>query len=146
MPKRDSDKEMERLWKIARGKESERRRQGGQDGEVRAGISFIEIRWTPKDGDFIVVTPETDIRNSLVIEYIEAWQKAVLERQPIPQPQKIKGSRKLDWKPVWEWSAKYPQVTRKEISQRLNRSYTQVKRKLKELDEEMERAPFSFQK
>lgn len=105
-----------------------------------------KLHFSKELGFVLLITPETDIKNELVIEFIETWQKKRLKKQDLPpQPQKIKGSKKrLDWRPVWEWALRHPQITRKEIAQMLHRNYTDVKRKLAELDNELENPPFWY--
>lgn len=101
--------------------------------------SMPKIHFEKGKGFTVLITPETDIRNEFVIEFIETIQKNTLTKPP--QPTQINGSRKLNWRPVWEWSLRHPQVTIKEIAQKLNRNYTDVKRRLKELGREIE-SPF----
>ena len=99
---------------------------------------------TELEEETLIITPETDIRNEVVLRYIEEWQqKAIRGENRLPQPGKVKGSKKLDWGPVWAWAKIHPQVSIKEIAKMLNRNYTQVKSKLEEVDKML---LISFQK
>jgi hypothetical protein len=105
----------------------------GEHLVVESGMPTIRI--TPEYGEEMIITPDVDIRNELVIQAIEAWQKEITIREnPPPQPKKINNSRMLDWSPVWEWEKMHSQFTRKEIAKLLKVSYTKVKTKLKRLD------------
>ena len=100
----------------------------------------------------LIITPETDLENPMVLNYIKDWQQwaitnsneTIADRPP--QPHKIRGSTKKDWRPLWEWALRHPQVTRKEISKMLKINYTEVKRKLEELDSGGDPPPFSLLK
>ena len=152
MPKRSREQETKRFYRIGQAEQKilddfmsdygERLVKNGEYVFVRAGMP--EWRLTPEHGEELIITPETDIRNELVIEFIEAWQKEILRRKnPPPQPQIIKGSKKKDWLPVWKWARLHPQFTIHEIAKMLGRSYTSVKTKLEEIDKGMG-LPFSF--
>lgn len=106
---------------------------GGQSfsmGFPHAEISFMDGKKVTR----FVVDSSTDLRNPLVQEYMAAECQS--EEMP-PRPQKMKGKRALDWRPVWEWSKRHPDVTRAEIARRLNYDRTTVSRKLEELDAEL---------
>lgn len=110
--------------------------------------SMPKIHWSKESGILLLITPETDIRNELVIEFIETWQKVMINNNDKPpQPQRIKDSRKLNWIPVWEWHMRHPHITRKELATILNRNCEYVRSKLEELDKQAGKSlPFSFQK
>jgi len=110
--------------------------------------SMPKIHWTKELGLHLIITPETDIENELVLRFIVDWQKTIINgNDKPPQPQKIKGSRQKNWIPVWEWNVSHPQITRKELSVMLNISYTHVKSKLQAIDKQMGNSIlFSFQK
>ncbi len=116
--------------------------------EFHALGGMPKMHMTKELGFVLLITPETDIKNQLVIEFIEAWQKTMLyQHNSPPQPQKIDGSKQLNWKPVWEWAVRHPQITRKEIAQKIHRNYEHVKSKLEALDKQADNPlPFSFQK
>lgn len=83
----------------------------------------------------IIISPETDIRNELVLQEIEALQKEIIKKEnPPPQPQKISGSRKKDWRPLLEWVKIHPQFTIKEIAYLLGHNEKNVIRALKNAD------------
>jgi hypothetical protein len=85
----------------------------------------------------MVITPETDIDNPEVLSSIREWQRRTRGTPPKPQPMED-NSRKLDWRPVWEWGKRHPSVTRNEIARMLDRDPVYVRRKLEELDAEVE--------
>jgi len=95
-------------------------------------LGMPSLFWHAEIGEGILIGPETDMSNALVVDVIKAFQKILIKKDAPPQPQK-KG-RRLDWTPVWEWSMRHPQVTRKDLARMLSRSYVDVKRKLKEID------------
>lgn len=145
MPKRNSEQDLHRLYKIGQAKKDVFDEFINKHGKslLKEGEFFVvgsgmpEWRWTPEYGEELIITPETDIRNEVVIQHIETWQREMLKkRNPPPQPQLVKGSKKLDWKPVWVWARTHPQITIKEIAAMLNRNYTHVKSKLEELDKQ----------
>lgn len=83
-----------------------------------------------------IITPTTDLGNPLVLKVIRDWQAKYWDMPP--QPQLTMGSKKLDWRPVREWEARHPDVTRKQIAKMLSRDYTDVKKRLEALDKEFE--------
>ncbi len=85
-------------------------------------------------GNAIIITPETDIDNRIVIDFIKKWQRETIlskEMPPIP-------TTKNDWMLLWEWEARHPSSNRKDIAQIIGKSYVNVKRKLESIDKEME--------
>lgn len=81
------------------------------------------------------ITPETDLGNPVVLDFIKQWQ--VLHRDEIPSPQPMRGDkRKLDWRPVWEWRNRHPDVSDVEISKKLGKNRVTVSRAFEKLDKE----------
>ncbi|MCX7841253.1 MAG: hypothetical protein N2559_17585 [Anaerolineae bacterium] len=101
------------------------------------GYPKIQVKRDGNDWvEELIITPETDINNPLVLEFIWRWQKH--HRNLPPQPRPMKGNpRKLDWRAVWEWSRRHPSITRDEIARMLYRLPVTVRRKLEELDAEL---------
>lgn len=99
---------------------------------------FPSIRFDKdRDGNLVqelIVTPETDLGNPIVLEFIRDWQKDQLDTLSCPQP--IMRGRRLDWRPVWEWKKRHPDVTYKEIAPHLHRNSTNVRKALAALDKE----------
>ena len=68
---------------------------------------------------------------------MRAWQLGELvEDDPIPTKLEhlTSNRRELDWRPVWEWSKRHPNIHLKEIAKALGREQKYVYRKLGELD------------
>lgn len=91
-----------------------------------------------KDGKRIfecLITPETDFENPLVIELIKRWQ---LENGASPpQPVLMRGDkRKLDWRLVWAWHKRHPDVTITEIAKSLSYNRVTVSRELNKIEKE----------
>jgi len=84
--------------------------------------------WEP----ICIVTPETDLRNPLVLETIQNWQRKAKTSPPLP----VQVGRKMDWRPVWEWHHRNPEVTHGQIAQMLRRNRVTVSRALERLDKE----------
>jgi hypothetical protein len=83
----------------------------------------------------LIITPETDLDNPLVREFIKLWQEE--HRDLPPQPQPVLGNtRKLDWRPVLEWKKRHPWVTHGEIDAMLGYApgSGRTRRKLAELE------------
>ncbi|HEY5141661.1 MAG TPA: hypothetical protein VIJ25_20435 [Methylococcales bacterium] len=148
MPKRKLEQEQLRLSRIGLAKkEDEEKRyeiisktlpplKPGEFYVFDGGMPYE--RWTPKDGWEIVIDEETDIRNELVLQHIEATQKKIIRsKNPPPRPEKIEGKRAKNWKPVWKWAKLHPQFSIKEIAALLKLNYTLVKSRLEEIDKEM---------
>ena len=87
-----------------------------------------------KEINEIVLTPDTDLDNKLILELIKLMQKAI--REPIPELRVIEGNKhgKHDWRPIWEWEFRHPFITRKKLAKLMHRDYVDVKRKLEEFD------------
>jgi len=100
------------------------------------GAGFPSFQAIKENGRFkfeCIITPETDLGNPLVLYIIKQWQ-ANNKNEP-PQPQKMRGNtRKLDWRPVWEWRKRHPGVTIEEIAKLLGRNRVTVNRALMSLD------------
>lgn len=107
---------------------------------VYFGMGYPTItRRMKEDSTFfeeMIITPDTDIDNPKVINYIKDWQ--IQQRDAPPEPKLSESNRKkLDWRPVWEWEKRHPSVTRKVIAKMLNRDAVSVRRELENIDEEM---------
>ncbi|MDL1911525.1 hypothetical protein FBQ81_12685 [Chloroflexi bacterium CFX6] len=151
MPKRSAKKEDDRLFIAGLAKKYQRERLGvndkkqeiyekilREDGKLLPGEhlvisnSGVTLNWTPEREYQIIINPEVDIRNEMVLQEIEALQREIIkEKNPPPQPQAENGSKKLDWRPVREWAMIHPHFSIKEIAHLLGRNYDQVKRALK---------------
>lgn len=82
-----------------------------------------------------IITPETDLGNPAILDFIKRWQ--VLQRDAIPHPQPMRDNkRKLDWRPVWEWRNRHPDVSDAEIAKLLGKNRVTVSRSLEKLDKE----------
>ena len=82
-----------------------------------------------------IITPETDLGNPAILNAIRHWQ--VLHREEIPHPQHARDNkRKLDWRPVWEWRSRHPDVSDTEIAKMLGKNRVTVSRALEKLDKE----------
>src|ERR1041385_3502509 len=150
MPKRNAKKEHDRLFIAGLAKRYQRERLGERNekeefyeeifraqGKLLPGEHIVieggmpTWRTTPEYGDEIIIDSEVDIRNELVLQQIEAWQKEIIKKiNPPPKPQIMSGSRRKDWRPLQEWAMMHPQFTIKEIAEILDCNYTQLKRAL----------------
>ena len=88
--------------------------------------------WQP----LCVITVETDLANPLVLENIKAWQRRYKQIPPHRPPLPIQIGRKKDYRPVWEWQKRNPDITDKEIAKMLGKNRVTVVRALKRLDKE----------
>jgi hypothetical protein len=79
-----------------------------------------------------VITVETDLGNPLVLDTIKKWQDDRRSNPPSP----IKVGKEKDWRPVWEWCKRNPDVTHKEIAEKLKCHRVTVSRALERLDKE----------
>ncbi len=96
-----------------------------------------QIQFTKDLNQELVITTETDITNEIIIEFIKAWQKTVINTNDRPpQPKKKKDSTRLDWRPVWEWRKRHPQISINEIAKMLGKNRITVDRALVNLDNE----------
>jgi hypothetical protein len=88
-----------------------------------------------KDGKLVhecIITPETDLGNPLVLNFIRQWQARQRDDVPHPGPAQ-NNKRQLDWRPVWEWRNRHPDVTDAEIAQVLGKNRVTVSRALERL-------------
>lgn len=80
---------------------------------------FPTFKYRPnEDGEWVhecIITPETDLRNPL-LDTIKQWQVARIEKPPLP----IKNGKVKDWRPVWEWKNRHPDVSDREIAEMLD--------------------------
>jgi hypothetical protein len=79
-----------------------------------------------------IVTPETDLRNPLVLKSILDWQLKVRTSPPKPR----RAGRRTDWRPVWEWHNRNPEVTDQQIARMLGHNRVTVARAFERLDQE----------
>jgi len=105
--------------------------------ETGGGFPKVRVKADVKEGKNIsvselVITPEVDIENPLVIEFIKTWQRHY--RDPPPKPQRIPGNSKgkIDWRPVVEWLLRHPDVTQDEAAHLLGYHPTYFRKKLSE--------------
>ena len=79
------------------------------------------------------ITPETDLTDPRVLQFIQSRQK---EYAPAPpKPARTLGNlRKLDWRPLYEWHKRYPLFSIDEIAEKIGYPPTTVRRKFRELD------------
>jgi hypothetical protein len=106
-----------------------------REGPIVKSFGLPRVRITrmgDQQGVEIIITPEIDIDDPTVREYILQFQERF--RETCPQP--LQDGRKLDWHTVWEWGKRHPRVSRAEIADLLHRDRSYVSRKLAELDEE----------
>lgn len=103
-------------------------------------LGFPALQAVYKDGEFIAFRPvigtDTAIHNPIVLKVLRDEQRDFLMQSdppPAPQPM-IDNPRKLDWRPLWEWHKRHPDVTLNEIAKKLNYNPVTVRRKLAELD------------
>lgn len=80
-----------------------------------------------------IITPETDLTNPMNIKLIQEQQKAWVGDPPRPTKDK-NNSRKLDWRPVYEWYKRHPLFTLEEIAHKIGYPVHRVKLKLSELE------------
>jgi hypothetical protein len=82
-----------------------------------------------------IITPETDLTNPLILQFIQKGQKEFAGDPP--QPVKDKSHpRKLDWRPVYEWHKRHPLFTVEEIAKKINHAPQVVKQKLTEFEKD----------
>ena len=80
-----------------------------------------------------IITPETDLTNPFILELIQSQQKSHAGDPPKPIEDK-NDSRKLDWRPVYEWRKAHPSFTIQEIAQKIGYKPQTVRKKLSELE------------
>jgi hypothetical protein len=83
----------------------------------------------------LIITPETDFENPLVVEFIKSWQRSRRDVPPMPVPSRKKPNQ-LDWRPVWEWRKRHPNVIHNQIAEMLDYHPVTVRRALANLDKE----------
>ncbi len=76
-----------------------------------------------------IITPETDLTNPFILELIQSQQKSHAGNPPKPFTDK-NDSRKLDWRPVYEWYKAHPLFTIEEIAQKIGYKSQTVRKKL----------------
>ncbi len=80
-----------------------------------------------------IITPETDLTNPLYLKMIQDQQKKHAGDPPKPIKDKM-NSRKLDWRPVYEWYKRHPLFTIEEIAKKIGYPAQRVRLKLAELE------------
>ena len=80
-----------------------------------------------------IITPETDLTNPVNLHLIKEQQKAWAGDPPKPVKDK-NNSRKLDWRPVYEWYKRHPLFTLEEIAKKIGYPAHRVRLKLGELE------------
>jgi hypothetical protein len=127
----------DRFWKEIWQVNDRIKEQTGMES-FRGWSGFPVGRVTRKGTEIIhelIIKPETDIDNPLVIEFIKAWQRNRRNDPPMPI-QSQENPRKLDWRPVWEWRKRHPGVSYAELAEMLNYHPVTVRRALTLLDKE----------
>ena len=104
---------------------------------------FLEVWSSPKfevykdnDGNWkwrCIITPETDLTNPMYLEMIQSQQKQYADNPPMPIKDKA-NSRKLDWRPVYEWYKRHPLFTLEEVAKKIGYPAHRVRLKLAELE------------
>ncbi|HEU0296118.1 MAG TPA: hypothetical protein VFR47_25510 [Anaerolineales bacterium] len=79
-----------------------------------------------------IITPETDLTNPAVLKFIQGQQKEFSDPPPRPASTQA-GSRKLDWRPLYEWHQRYPLFSIEEIAEKIEYPPETVRRKFREL-------------
>jgi hypothetical protein len=80
-----------------------------------------------------ILTPETDLTNPAVLKFIQSQQKEFAD--PPPRPARTQsGSRKLNWRPLYEWHKRYPLFSMEEIAEKIEYPPETVRRKFRELE------------
>lgn len=94
------------------------------------GAGGVSLAGSTDSPTKIVLDPNAPISNRYVQESIKRYQKIL--REPISKPQPSKENpRKLDWRPVKEWSMRHPEVTQKEMAKELGCNVEYLGRKLR---------------
>ncbi len=110
----------------------------GRPGVQYGGGAFPAAPF-PKYGEretpHLLIYPDTDIDNPMVLQYIRDWQAS--RREQPPGPKTIPGSRKVDWRPVWEWHKRHPDVTLRQLAKAISRDPSYVRRQMSLLEEEL---------
>jgi len=104
-------------------------------------VSFPESRsyQLPDGGERheLIITPDIDITNRLILNHIVQWQREHVAQPPRPQP--MRGdSRKLDWRPVLEWRKRHPSFSHEDIAAMLGYRSDTVRKKLAELESRLD--------
>lgn len=79
-----------------------------------------------------IITPETDLENPLILDIIKDWQIARQTKIPLP----IKRGKSKDWRPVWEWKKRHPNISDREIADMLHLNRVTLSRALEKLNNE----------
>ena len=81
----------------------------------------------------IIITPETDLTNPLVIFIIQQMQKNFTGDPPKPICDQ-NNPRKSDWRPVYEWHKYHPLFTEEEIAEKIGYAPQTVRHKFADLE------------
>jgi hypothetical protein len=82
-----------------------------------------------------IITPETDLTNPFYLEMIQSQQKLYAGDPPKPVKDK-NNKRKLDWRPVYEWSKRHPLFTLEEIADKIGITPQRLRLKFAELEDD----------
>jgi len=80
----------------------------------------------------IIITPDTDMTDPMVLEFIRDIQKSSTENPPQPIQDK-NNPKKLDWANVYEWYLLHPLFTAEDIAERIGYEPQRVRLKFSEL-------------
>ena len=104
------------------------RRRGGI--VARPPIEGVRSRWRLDISD-----PSVDVNDPHFAYLVRQFRERLLKDLP-PQPQPMKDNpRELDWRPVWEWKKRHPEVPNREIAEMLDRKHQTVRKKLSECEQ-----------
>lgn len=104
------------------------------DASLDDRVTPIFETYLDADGNFLwrcILTPETDLTNPVILQIIQSQQKRYAGNPP--QPVKT-NTRKLDWRPVYEWHIRHPLFSVEEIAEKIGYPVRVVKLKIAELE------------
>lgn len=99
-------------------------------------MGFPSGRWYRKNGKpyhELIIDDQVDVANPIIQAYILQMQKG-FDAPPKPLPMK-NDRRKLDWRPVWEWHKKHPEIGMNDLARLLGYERSYLSRKLNELED-----------
>lgn len=110
----------------------------GRAGSRSFSMGLPSIKLDPNSGETpkyeIVIPPDFDATNPIALNVLYLMRRS-FDKPPHPQPMKDDPA-KMDWRPVWEWHNRHPEITDKEIAQMLGVNRVTVTRRFNELDAE----------
>jgi hypothetical protein len=110
---------------------------------LQISMGFPGGVWKMVDGRLrneLHITADTPVNNPIISRFIRQWQqqqhqRILLTDDPPPKPQPMRDHpRKLDWRPLWEWHKRHPDITQAEIAKAIDRSHDTVRKKLAALN------------